>query len=438
METILFHLKKLIPRKWFNRAQPKYHYLMALLSAIRYGFPSKRIKVIAITGTKGKSSTTEILNTILEAAGKKTAVAGTIRFKIGDKTWANKYKMSVPGRGFIQKFLRQAVDAKCEYAILEMTSEAAKQFRHKFIDFDCLIFLNISPEHIESHGGFENYLAAKLQLAEAVENSSKRPRMIIANGDDKHGARFLAVDAEEKYEFKLKQAEPYMLDKYGLFFTYKGRNMRTHLQGIFNISNILAALTYTTTQGISPAVAEQGLQKLSEIPGRVQKITLPADHPLAKKQDFTVVVDYAHTADSLDKVYTVFKDSKKIGVLGNTGGGRDTWKRPEMAKVADEHCSYIILTNEDPYDEDPKKIINDMLPGITVNSYEIIMDRREAIHKAISMAHKMRQAEGNENVTVLITGKGTDPYIMLTNGKKLPWNDAQVAQEELEKVLSEN
>jgi UDP-N-acetylmuramoyl-L-alanyl-D-glutamate--2,6-diaminopimelate ligase len=155
---------------------------------------------------------------------------------------------------------------------------------------------------------------------------------------------------------------------------------------------------------------------------------LPAENPLSKKQDFEVVVDYAHTADSLQKLYSVFKDSRKIGVLGNTGGGRDTWKRPEMAKVANAECSYIILTNEDPYDEDPMKILNDMLPGITSTPYEIIMDRREAIHKAISLA--------KPGDTVLISGKGTDPYIMEAHGKKTPWSDYNVAQEELEKVLA--
>jgi UDP-N-acetylmuramoyl-L-alanyl-D-glutamate--2,6-diaminopimelate ligase len=428
MDSILRPIKKVIPKSLFEMAQPAYHLLWAWASAMWYRFPSRHINVIFITGTKGKSSTTEILNAILEGAGKKTAAAGTIRFKVGDKTWPNKYKMSVPGRGFIQKFLRQAVDAKCEYAILEMTSEAARQYRHRYIDVNALLFLNISPEHIESHGGFENYLAAKLSLAQALEQSPKRPRIIIANADDKESSKFLAIDAEEKLSFSLKQAEPFMLDKYGLFLTYKGHNLRSHLQGTFNVSNILAALIYASTQGITPAQAQIGLEKLGEISGRVQKITLPDSNPLSKKQNFTVVVDYAHTADSLEKIYGVFKDSKKIGVIGNTGGGRDKWKRPEMAKVANNNCSYIILTNEDPYDEDPMQILKDMLPGITSTPYEIILDRRQAIHKAISMA--------KSGDTVVISGKGTDPYIMEANGKKTPWSDASVAREELEKVLA--
>jgi UDP-N-acetylmuramoyl-L-alanyl-D-glutamate--2,6-diaminopimelate ligase len=428
MDTILRLIKKLIPKKLFAAIQPTYHYTIALLSAVWYRFPARKIKVIFITGTKGKSSTTEILNALLMAAGKKTAMAGTIRFKIGDKIWPNKYKMSVPGRGFIQKFLRQAVDAQCEYAILEMTSEAAKQYRHKFIDFDALIFLNISPEHIESHGGFDNYLKAKLELAHALQKSRKERRTVIVNGDDKEAEKFLDIEVEEKIRFTLKQAEPYALDHFGLTFTYKNKIIRSNLQGTFNILNILAAIRYAETQKVTIEEIQKGLNNLKEISGRVQKVTLAATNPLAKKQDFTVVVDYAHTADSLQKLYSVFNDSRKIGVLGNTGGGRDTWKRPEMAKVANRECSHIILTNEDPYDEDPRKIINEMLPGITSTPYEIIMDRREAIHKAISLAR--------HGDTVLISGKGTDPYIMEARGKKTPWSDYKVAEEELAKVLA--
>ncbi len=422
-------IKKLIPKKIFTAIQPTYHFSLALLGALIYRFPANQLKVIFITGTKGKSSTTEILNAILEAAGKKTAVAGTVRFKIDTKSWANKYKMSVPGRFFMQKFLRQAVDAHCEYAVVEMTSQAVVQFRHKFIHPDALLFLNISPEHIESHGSFENYLAAKVEIAKALERSPKENKILVVNTDDHKSSEFeRAAPSARTYRFMLKQAEPYILDHFGLYLTYKGKNIRSHLQGTFNVSNILAALTYASTQDISPEVAQKGLEALTGIAGRVQKIILPESNPLSKKQDFTVVVDYAHTVDSLEKMYGIFKDSRKIAVIGNTGGGRDTWKRPEMAKVANDNCSHIILTNEDPYDEDPMKIINEMIPGITSIPYEVILDRRDAIHKAISLAHK--------SDTVIISGKGTDPYIMEANGKKTPWSDAQVAGEELEKVLA--
>ncbi len=429
MEKILRTIKRYIPRRVFLTLAPTYHYLLALSGAVFYRFPSRELTVVAITGTKGKSSTAEILNAILEAAGKKTALAGTIRFKIGDTSKPNLYKMTMPGRFFIQRFLRQAVTAGCKIAIVEMTSEAARQHRHLFIDFDALIFLNISPEHIESHGSFEKYLAAKLKLATALEHSSKPQKILVTNADDKESEKFeRAAPSATNVHFALADAEPYSLDHFGFYFTLDGKNIRSHLQGTFNIKNILAAVAYARTLGVTVDQVERGLMALSGIAGRVQKISLPENHPLAKRQLFTVVVDYAHTADSLEKVYGIFKDSRKICVLGNTGGGRDRWKRPEMAKVANDNCWRIILTNEDPYDENPRAIIDEMLPGIISTPHEIIMDRRQAIHKALSIAQP--------NDTVLITGKGTDPYIMGSRGSKIPWSDATVAREELEKVLS--
>ena len=254
MDGILDRLKKIIPRSLFNALQPAYHYSLALLGAIIYRFPSKKIKVVFITGTKGKSSTTEILNAILEGAGKNTAVLGTVRFKVADESRPNMYKMTVPGRFFVQRFLRQAVNAGCEYAVIEMTSGAAVQYRHYFIEPNALIFLNISPEHIEQHGGFENYLAAKLMLADALEKSPKKNKVLVVNSDDKSSNKFIAAAPSAKAEnFSLVQAEPYLLDHYGLYLSYRGKNLRSHLQGTFNIYNILAALTYASTEGISPA-----------------------------------------------------------------------------------------------------------------------------------------------------------------------------------------
>ena len=165
IETILRFAKKLIPRKLFRSVQPAYHFLLALLAAIVYRFPSRNIKIVIITGTKGKTSTTEIVNAILEEAGYRTASASTLRFKIDNEEERNLYKMTVPGRFFVQRFLHRAVKKQCDWAVLEMTSEGARQFRHRFISFNALIFTNLSPEHIESHGSFENYIDAKVSIA---------------------------------------------------------------------------------------------------------------------------------------------------------------------------------------------------------------------------------------------------------------------------------
>ena len=426
MNEVLRKIKKLIPKKVFSFFQPAYHYALALAGAIKYRFPSKDIKVVLVTGTKGKSSTTEFANAMLESAGKKTAVISTIRFKIGDVSKPNKFKMTTPGRFFIQKFLREAVSAKCEYAILEMSSEAAKQYRHKFIDIDALIFTNISPEHIESHGSFEKYLSAKLSLAKALEKSPKRGRIVVANTDDPQSEKFLNILVPVKVAYKLEDAKPFELTDAGSTFTLFGQQVHTVLPGKFNIYNILAAANYAFTQGVNLEQIKNGIEHLQEIQGRVQKIQ--------EGQKFNVVVDYAHTADSLKNLYEAFPDSQKICVLGNTGGGRDTWKRPEMARVADKYCDEIILTDEDPYDDNPEQIIEEMRVAIEKKPVSVIMDRRTAINTAIKKADTLvKNTDGK--VAILITGKGTDPYIMRKNGAKEPWSDAQVATEELKKVL---
>jgi len=424
MDKTLQTIKKLIPKKLFEKLSPLYHYSLSLLGALIYHSPSSELTVIAVTGTKGKSSTTEMLNAIFEASGKKTILLNTIRFKIGDKSKPNKLKMTVPGRFFLQKHLRDGIKAGCDTAIIELSSEAAKQYRHKFIDLDALIFTNISPEHIESHGSFEKYKLAKLSLAESLGKNKKERSILVVNSDDPEAKSFLECKAKEKIKFSLKDAEPWEVKESGVNLTFKGVRIHSELRGEFNIRNMLGAAFCAEAFGIDKQFIKKGLEELSVIKGRVEFVKTDA------KQDFDVVVDYAHTADSLKELYTAFKYRKKICVLGNTGGGRDRWKRPEMAKVADNFCDTIFLTNEDPYDEDPKQIIDEMLPGFSKKEPIIVMDRREAIREAIKSAQS--------GDVVLITGKGTDPYIMLENGKKLPWSDVDVAKEELEKVLNQN
>ncbi len=428
MDDILKFIKKFIPRRLFNTLNPLYHYSLAFLGALLYRFPSKKIVVIAVTGTKGKTSTTEVLNAIFEAAGKKTVLLNTIRWKIGEGSIPNNRKMTIPGRFFIQSMLRKGLSAGCEVAILELSSEAAKQFRHKHVYLDALIFTNLSPEHIESHGSFENYRKAKLALTESLGLRVKSHSIIVANTDDPESSHFLACDALEKLGYSLRDGEPHEVKPNGIKFTWKGTEINSPLRGVFNLYNCIAGATCADAFGITPADIKSGLEKLSLIKGRVEFIKLTAEHPLFAKQKFDVVIDYAHTSGSLTELYKTFHSQRIIAVLGNTGGGRDRWKRPEMARVADTFADEIILTNEDPYDENPQAILDEMIPGFKIHTPTVIMDRRAAINEAISHA--------NEGDVVLITGKGTDPYIMLANNRKLAWSDYQVAYEELEKVLS--
>jgi UDP-N-acetylmuramoyl-L-alanyl-D-glutamate--2,6-diaminopimelate ligase len=418
LDTILYHTRKVIPASLFSFAQPAYHFGMAFLGALVYRFPSRSIKIVAITGTKGKTSVSEITNAILEEAGYRTALSNTIRFKIDTTSKDNLYKMSMPGRFFIQKFLRDAVNAKCDYVVMEATSQGALMKRHKFIDFDALIFTNMAPEHIEAHGSYENYLEAKLGIARAVADSKKSRRIIVANADDVESPKFLAPNFTEKLTYSLPDAKPFNLFKEGFAMTVGGVLIKSPLSGEFNIYNELAAITYTKSQGVTVEVARNAIEKIEMIRGRVQKIEAG--------QDFTVVVDYAHTPDSLQKLYNVFKGTRRICVLGNTGGGRDIWKRDEMALIAENECGEIILTNEDPYDDDPEQIVTDMAGALTKKTPHVIMDRREAIATALSLAQT--------GDSVLITGKGTDPFIMGPNNTKILWSDAEVAREELLKM----
>jgi UDP-N-acetylmuramoyl-L-alanyl-D-glutamate--2,6-diaminopimelate ligase len=428
---MLRFIKKIIPEPVFKAFQPAYHLLLAFVGALIYRFPSRKIKIVGITGTKGKTTTAEVVNKILETAGYKTAVASTLRFKIGNKNIQNKFKMTMPGRFFQQKLIRRAVDNRCEWLVLEMTSEGVRQFRHKWIALDALIFTNIAPEHIESHGTFEKYLLAKLELAKSLAKSNKKFKVIVANNDDAHGKDFIKTatqDHVKAYPFSLKDAEPWNTEDRRVAFTFKGRRIESPLKGKFNIYNLLAGATFAQAIEVDAHIIDKAIGELNEVRGRVEYVRLPKEHPLREKQDFDVIVDYAHTIDSQTQLYEAFSNQRKICVLGNTGGGRDKWKRAGMGEVADKYCDEIILTNEDPYDEDPLAIAEDMKKGVKNKPCEIIIDRREAINSAIRRAK-------TANV-ILITGKGTDPYIMGPNDTKQKWDDAEVAREELERAFS--
>ena len=398
--------------------QPAYHYLMAFWGAVRYGFPTRKIYLVGVTGTKGKTSATELVTTILEEAGHRVALANTNQFKLGDKIEKNLTKRSMLGRTLLQQFLRKAVDDKCDYAVIEMTSEGAKQFRHKFLDLDALIFTNLSPEHIDSHGSYEKYADAKLSLARALESGNKKKHAIIVNKDDKMAEKFLSVDVGEKYTYSINDARPFSTTTNSSELVWRGTDIRLQIPGEFNILNALGAATFALSRGVKIDTIKIALEKFSLIRGRMEQINMG--------QNFSVIVDYAHTADSLDRAYSVYDGVKKICIIGGTGGGRDISKRKVMGEVADRHCEHIILTTEDPYDEDPKDIANDVAGGIKNHSYEFILDRREAMSKAFKMAKK--------GWVVFMTGKGAGPYIMGPNGLRTPWDDATVAREELTKL----
>lgn len=425
MYTVLNVLKKIIqkvlPAPLFRAFSITYHFLFGWGAALFYGFPARKLFVIGITGTKGKSSTAEMVNAILEEAGYRTALASTIRFKVDKESRPNLFKMTMQGRGYVQKVLSEAVRADCTHAVLELTSEGHVQFRDVGTFLNALIFTNIQPEHIESHGSYENYKNVKVDIGRSLVGSFKRPRTIVANPNDDVGKRMLALPVEKKLSFTLQDASPYTLGDGKVSMTFRGTTFEIPFPGEFSILNALAAATIAYELGIDPKLIGKALSKMEKISGRVEKID--------EGQPFSVIVDYAHTPDSLRALYGAYKEKRKICVLGNTGGGRDSWKRPEMGKIAEDACAEVILTNEDPYDEAPEKIVAEMAKGMTKKP-RVVMDRREAIHTALSLARA--------GDAVLITGKGTDPFIMGANEKRTPWSDSAIAREELKKLLKKN
>ncbi|PJE73227.1 MAG: hypothetical protein COV00_00925 [Candidatus Tagabacteria bacterium CG10_big_fil_rev_8_21_14_0_10_40_13] len=431
LDKILNFFRRLIPGKIFRFFQPFYHWLLSFTAVLVYRFPSRKIFIVGVTGTKGKTSVLEIINAILEKAEYKTALVSTLRFKVARETERNELKMTMPGRFFLQKFLRRAVREKCQYALLEMTSQGTLQSRHRFIKPDAMIFTNLAPEHLESHGGFEKYKKAKLHIFKTLEKSNKKRKIIIVNADDKNAKDFLNFDVDEKWVYGLKKdfekkegvnelrITNYELRTEGSHFEIGDKKFTSRLLGEFNLYNILAAVAFARSQAIDWESIRSAIEKFRGIPGRVEFIE--------EGQDFKVVVDYAHTPDSLQKLYDVFQSSRRICVLGAAGGGRDRWKREELGKIAAANCDDIILTNEDPYDENPKEIIGQISKGISSPfKYKIILNRREAIAEALRIA--------KAGDAVLITGKGTDPYIMGPKGTKIKWDEGEVVREELGKI----
>ncbi|MDP2718130.1 MAG: UDP-N-acetylmuramyl-tripeptide synthetase, partial [Candidatus Micrarchaeota archaeon] len=355
-----------------------YHFCLSLLGAIYYRRPSKKIFVVGVTGTKGKTTTIEIINAILELAGYRTAISSTLRFKLGGQSEPNRQKMTMPGRIFLQRFLARAVAAGTDYALIEMTSEGARQHRQRFLELDALIFTNLAPEHLEAHGSYDQYREAKLKIAHQLARSSKPQKTIVVNGDDAAAEHFLAVQGPRQLIFKLADAEPIETTGGGTTFNLAGERVTTQLPGRFNLYNLLAAITFAQSQKIKTRLIKQAVEGFAGVRGRLETIG---------RQDFEVVVDYAHTPDSLRQVFEIFKQRKKICVLGSAGGGRDRWKRPVLGTIAAEHCRSIILTNEDPYDENPIEIVKQIAEGVgRQKPCQIIMDRRLAIRQAFTEA----------------------------------------------------
>ncbi|MEA3322925.1 MAG: UDP-N-acetylmuramyl-tripeptide synthetase, partial [Patescibacteria group bacterium] len=378
MNKILIFIKKIIPHKLFVMLRPVYHYIINFVAALRYGFPSNELIVVGVTGTTGKTTVVYMVAQLLEYAGYHVGYTSTAMFSDGKKAWANDKKMTMLGRFFTQKMLRKMVRNGCNVAIVETTSEGVVQYRHRFINYDTMLFTGLYPEHIDSHGSFENYKKVKQKLFEHVGQCKKKNicgfkdhKTIIVNLDDEHAPDFLRYDADRKIGFTQQLTsdvnDPILEEikykyngatKDGIQFVFDGENIQLQILGKFNAMNATAAGCIGKVLGANNKSIVKGLEKIIQLPGRIERID--------EGQDFEVIVDYAFEPVAVTKLYetvAVLEPQKIIHVLGSAGGGRDISRRKELGNIAGEKADYVIVTNEDPYDDDPMEIIIDVANG---------------------------------------------------------------------------
>ena len=462
MDKILQAIKRYIPKRLFTMLWPLYHFLLGVSANIIYRWPSHKLIVIGVTGTTGKTTTTYLIAQMLRGAGYKVGFSSTAMFSDGKKDWLNAKKMTMVGRFFTHKLMRQMVNNGCQYAIIETSSEGIIQYRHRFINYDVLLLTCLYPEHIEAHGSFESYREAKGMLfthlkdcktkyvdeekrvcrAEGLKklNFDRVKKTIIVNGDDSHANYFLDFWAEEKIVFRIADTTDVIYDVPQIIGSYSesstGRYLKIQntkfsykLLGKFNIQNMLAAVSVGLSQNISANKLRAGLEAVTGVPGRLERIE--------EGQPFFVIVDYAFEPRAVEKLYETINElphKRVIHVLGSAGGGRDKSRRPILGGIAGRKADIAIVTDEDPYDEDPMTIIEAVALGAEQAGKKrnddlfIELSRREAIHRAFSFAR--------DGDIVLITGKGSEQAICRARGTKELWDDRMVTREELAKMVN--
>jgi len=421
-----------------------YHKVLALLGAFIYRHPSHYLKVIGITGTDGKTTTNYFLTAILEKAGFRVASSSTISFKLGERVFKNTTDTTMPGRFFLQKFLKEALKEKVDYAIVETTSEGIAQFRHLGIEYDVAVLTNLSPEHLNVHKTFEAYREVKGKLFASLSQYPKPgvEKVIVVNHDDENADYFLSFPADKKIVYSLKPIAytgdlitvlggDIRLSEKGSSFvlSVEEQEIRINLKipGRFNIYNALAAAAVAYSQGVDLVSIKKGLEAVSYLPGRMEEIK--------EGQDFHVFVDFAHTPQAMAALYQTLKEiyptSRLIAVFGSAGG-RDAQKRPILGEVAGQLVDFSVLTSDDPRDEDPAQIAAEIEKGLVKmgrekgRDYTFIADRRQAVRHAFGQAQK--------NDVVVLASMGHYEVMYVGQGK-IPWSDKKVAQEELRNLL---
>ena len=399
---------------------------LARLAATYYGDPSRRLKVIGVTGTNGKSTTTFLVKHLLERANQSTGLIGTVRYEIGERVLPA--QRTTPESLDLQELLSQCVEAGCRNVVLEVSSHALSQGRASEIAFDVGAFTNLTQDHLDFHHGMKDYFEAKARLFDSVRDNQKKERAAVINIDDPYGQQLVARFGRDlpmisygmgaRAQFRASNFKVEMNGtSYQLNAKEKSYLVRLPLIGRFNVYNSLAALAVAHAIGADVRTSVLALANAPQIPGRLEAI--PA------KRQFHVFVDYAHTDDALLNVLRTCRDlhpNRLILVFG-CGGNRDRTKRVLMGAVADQYADYAILTSDNPRKEDPEAIVRDIEAGFKRKNYERIVDRREAISRAIALAQPKD--------IVLIAGKGHEKYQEFGD-HTIPFDDVEVAARALE------
>jgi UDP-N-acetylmuramoyl-L-alanyl-D-glutamate--2,6-diaminopimelate ligase len=426
--TIRKIIKSVAGEEFFSN----YHKALALIASNYYGNPSKKMLVVAVTGTKGKTSTLNFLWHVLTAGGYKVGLISTANIKIGNQEKMNWYHMTMPGRFLLQSLLKEMEDASCDIVLVEATSEGIKQNRHIGLYYDVAVFTNLHPEHLQSHNNsFEEYRMMKGKLFENLKNLPPKKwkgdileKIIIANANDKNSGYFLNFSADKKYSYGKTNGDYKFTNvtstNKGVNFSFEKNEYSIPIIGEINVYNCMPGIILAKQLGIKTENIQKGIKNCTNVPGRMENIFIENIG-----QDFTAIVDYAYEPISfglaVDTLLKIKKPNNRlIVVFGGDGGGREP--RTGVVKIISEKVDVGIITLSDPFDTDPQ-VINDFLMNKAldfgmvqgVNIFETI-DRRKAIAMAVDMA--------KEGDILLFTCKGAEQSIIFKDHTE-KWDDRE-------------
>src|SRR6266568_3022432 len=400
---------------------------LADLAAAFYGHPARKLRLAAVTGTNGKTTTTFLIKHICERAGLRCGLVGTVRYEIGERILPA--IRTTPESLDLQELLAQIANAGCRAAAMEVSSHALAQDRARGLECDVAVFTNLTQDHLDFHGTMESYFDSKAKLFAQLGSQQKKPKPVaIVNIDDRYGEQLLDRIGKRvavvTYGMSVRadfRASNYRVEFNGTSYQLDARGksylVRVPLIGRFNVANSVAALAAANALGISLREAVLSLGKSPQVPGRLELV--PA------KRQFQVFVDYAHTPDALRNVLKTLRELEphRLIVVFGCGGNRDRQKRPLMGEIVDRSADYAIITSDNPRKEDPSAIIDEIEKGFRSGRYEKVIDRTEAIGRAISLAQPRD--------IVLIAGKGHENYQEFAD-HTIPFDDIQVARRAIE------